>query len=357
MKPITLLAKTLLLLAVTSYSWAASTTGTANTSGTTGSTAKTGPTGDSFSPTEIGGENFFPMKLGGTLRFSSGDPVPSNNDADASTLICTCPNGSAAGVYVGLDVTFWAPGYLIEVVSTPYYSPTIGKVLSSQKNGQGSGANDNHVASPQSFYNTHFMRYPLLDILGLLRDFKCLERGKVDYEMLSEVVPWKNDGLLASQMSPDSYLFANPIADASCIPEAASAQIDYLLTSLWWCMGSWGKVYPLSNHVGMTDLTTAAATLAGKTVFEGSRDALLLDHATNICKPVTKSNWDQTHFKYQVARPSVKAKAFVTGKSALFWGSNVNPPYKSGNNASDQYMFLLYQSYHCCEQIKSDSSN
>lgn len=312
-----------------------------------------GPSGDFFMPTEVGGLNFFPIKVGGMVQFNSSGSVPTNNDDNTTSPICTCPDSNLVSVSIGMDVSFWSPAYLIEQTKTPYYSPALGQSISSSSDGKKYGAVSNNVTHPQTFQQSHFIRYPLMDVLGLLHDFKCIDRGKtIDYLWLTEAIPWKQDGLLAALMTPDSYLFANPVAIASCIPESASAQVDYIMPYQWWCMGAWGTVYPLANFMGIADTTTASAALAGKSIFELSRDMALLDHATApYCQPVPKPIWDKSHFKLQLVRPVNKPKAVVIGKSSLFWGSNSNPPYKAGNNSNDEFLYVLYQKYHCCEPI------
>lgn len=322
--------------------------------------ASAAPSGDFFMPTEVGGANFFPFKVGGVAQLGQSDNgSPTNTNGNVMSPIRSCPNSSIAGFYPCLDVSFWSPDFVVESVKTPYYSPTLGTSLGGSSDGHNYGGTNNGPVDAQVFQHTHWFRYPLMDLLKIMKDFKCLERGNgVDLAWMSEVIPWKKDAMLGALLSPDSFLFANPIAIASCIPEAASAQADFLVDSLWWCMGAWGTVYPLGNYKGISDTTTASAALTGKAVFEmlrgiGGGTGAILDHATApYCAATPKSIWDKSHYKMQLIRPTKKAKAVVIGKSSLFWGKGANPPYKAGNNSSDEFMYMIYQKYHCCEEIK-----
>jgi conjugal transfer pilus assembly protein TraU len=323
-------------------------------------TAEADPSGDFFMPTEVGGANFFPFKVGAVMQFGGSDNgSPTNSDGGSQSPVRTCPNpGSVAGFFPCLDISFWSPDFAFEVVKTPYYSPSLGTSLGGTSNGHSYGGDNNQIVNSQAFNHTHWYKYPLMDVIGLMKNFQCLERGGVQLGYMSEIIPWKKDAQMGALMSPDSFLFANPIAIASCIPESASAQADLLIDTLWWCMGSWGTVYPLGNYVGISDHTTASAAMTGKALFEMMRGmglkgtGALVDHDTApYCAPATKTIWAKSHYKIQLVRPAKKNKAVVIGKSTLFWGAGTNPPYKAGNNSGDQFMYMIYQKYHCCEML------
>ena len=322
--------------------------------------ANASPTGDMYWPGESGGANYFPFKTGGVMQLGpSENGSPLNPDGGVQSPVRTCPlSGSVAGFFPCMDMSFWSADYVVEVVKTPYYSPTLGTSLGGTSDGHNYGGDNNQVVNSQTFKHTHWYKYPLMDIVGLMKNFQCLERGGVRLGYMSEIIPWKKDAQMGALMTPDSFLFANPIAIASCIPESASAQVDFLIDNLWWCLGSWGTVYPLGNYVGTSDQTTASAAITAKAIFEMVRGfglrgtSALLDHDTApYCAPAVKTIWSKSHYKVQLQRPAKKAKAVVIGKSTLFWGSGSNPPYKAGNNSGDEFMYLIYQKYHCCEKI------
>lgn len=317
------------------------------------------PSGRPFDGIEIGAENFFPMRIGG-IKKTGGNPIPANAAIDDTTqpALCICPDSSVIGRYVGMSVSFFNPFYLIEVTKTPFYSPTLGVGLSSDETGElyGGSNSENKQIAPMTFQNVHVIQFPLLNILGLMRDFKCVQESgspipQVDYLFFTEIIPQKQDDLLAALLTPDAYPFAHIGANLSAIPDALSSQMDLPLNPLWYSMGSWGLVYPLTNHTGTTDNTFASQILAGKTVFEMCRDGILLSRTADICQAQIKTIWDKKDYKLQRLRPTRRSKAFVIGKAPFLTNWNANPPFKAGSNSSDEYLYMLWQKLRCCERV------
>lgn len=314
-------------------------------------------TGTIINPiTDVAWDAIFPIRIGGyTIKGSGSEPRNATDDDGLDTPICTC--GSAGnGFYLGLDVMFNEPVSIIESRKTPWYSVTLGAQLSdAQKmtpNAGGirtGGIDTDHVKS-MGFANTTWMGFPFLSVLGLFTDVKCISKGTVNLMYMSEIIQDDNDGVFNSILGADAFLFANPVAILSCVPnDGIVSQITTPYDFDFWC--SWGTVYPLTNHKSTPNYSTANAAIAAKMIFKRHRELLQYDHTIDRCQPTVMPIWRKSAYRLQIARPVRGSQTFPIGRSEVLWASMKNPPYGSKGNPGDEFAFVLFQKKRCCEKV------
>ena len=165
---------------------------------------------------------------------------------------------------------------------------------------------------------------------------------------MTEVDPLWSDDSLAFLINPEALLFANPVATLSCLPDTVSASLGYPLDPLFWCMGAWGGTYPLSGTIPDRNPTTANAGLAARMLFKLGREMLLWDPGDNPCGASMSPIWTKTHYRLQIAKPVRGNDCVPIGRPDFLWGSGKNPPTGAGQNAPDNFLWVLTRKNKCC---------
>lgn len=128
-----------------------------------------------------------------------------------------------------------------------------------------------------SFYNVHYYAFPLLSILEMYMPKRCSPDGYADFDIiqLTEIDPvWTNDEL-AFFVNPEAAAVANPLAQAACTADAALGVAGQEpLTSLWWCAGTWGEIYPMAGTALPNDFGRTTSLLAARTIATQHRRGL-----------------------------------------------------------------------------------
>ena len=297
--------------------------------------------------TDVAWHEIFPIKIGGlTIIGGSGYDV-----ADVSSMVlCVCPITFPPWFRVGITVSFWEPARMVEVVHTPYYFPFIGQSIGSSGaflSGANSGQNPVSV-DQSSFKQAHYLIFPVWSMLEILTDAICVEGGGLDVAYITEVDPMWQDDELTAIIQPEALLFANPVAQMSCVADSVSVNAYRPLDPLFWCMGSGGSAYPLTGHVNDSKPVQAAFSVANRMIYKLGRMLLLCDTNVNICRCIPTPIWVKSNYKFQAARPVVKRKAWPIGKSTFFHGIAQNPPFWGTKGPGDEFLYLIFRKRACC---------
>lgn len=207
--------------------------------------------GKFVTPLDIDWNNFFPVTL-------AGAPISINTNVNAPDMweppICVCP-----GVFgipsPGIGITYWEPKYVGEMEWRPGCMPSVGGLgvlgaafaMLKGENRNGDSAN---VKQASNRAQIHWLKVPLLDLMtGGTLGALCKTLGGFAVAYMTEFdFTWQND-LWAVVFAPEAVVFANPIAQAACAADAASASTLFPLDWLIWCEGNWGSLYPFSGNV------------------------------------------------------------------------------------------------------------
>ncbi len=300
--------------------------------------------------TDIAWPEIFPIKIAGiTIAGASGNydtPDP------ASYPVCVCPAPPPVFFRFGVSVSFWEPARMIETVATPYYFPSLGFGLDlASTKGFLSGKNsslDSNLPEQSTFAQAHYLLYPVWSMLELLTDFVCVEHSGFDVAYITEIDPLWQDDELAFIIQPEALLFANPAAQMACMADAVAVNADRPLDSLFWCVGSGGSAYPMTGHVDDDNIIQANATVAARMIYKLSRELLICDPGLDLCSCVTTPIWRKTNYKLHAVRPAVRKKAWPIGKSAFFYGANLNPPFKNAKGPGDEFLWMVFRKRACC---------
>jgi len=295
--------------------------------------------------TEVCWSCIFPVKIGGITILGSN--YPDTTDA-VSSPICFCP-GPAGIPVAGISVSFWEPVKIIEVVKDPGCFPSLGLHVNLAGGGHLTGTLS--TTQPKGsmayvFMQAHEILFPVFQILEILTDFSCRAKDDFDIAYITEVDPTWNDDTLALVLNPEALVFANPIAQFSCIADSLAATSGIPRDELFWCMGGWGSAYPLAGGITSKSITEASAAIAARLLYKLHRSMLVCDRNINPCGCVNPPIWNKSHWRFQPLRPkTATATTIRIGEPVDLWGANLNPPYRKG---CDNFAYVVFRKVSCC---------
>lgn len=296
--------------------------------------------------------NVFPIKIGGVKVMSWNELEDLDLTGNFPACICMTPFPR-----VGIKISLWEPIAIMEPVKIPWCTPLLpipgGLVGKVPFNAFALGA-DSHKANEGSAgtelrsLQVHYYRYLPWAILELFMDFVCLEtRNPFDMVYMTEIDPlWQND-LLASILGPEAILVANPIAQFACIVDAVTSQFGFPLDPLWWCFGSWGSAYPLSENITSLDAPQSAAGLVARMLFKLHRELVLWGSfgKAGLCGRYPMPVMMKSQYSIFPIYPIPYPKRFPIGRSSLvLWGFGKEVPVLNRHNQN----WMIYRKRDCC---------
>lgn len=291
--------------------------------------------------TDVCWECLFPITVSGV------NVTPKHEDQTKyNTRFCICPGIPPK---IGIPLTFWEPLYLVDVTRHAYKLMGLGGFSIGKETIKNRGSVHSEIDSLQqnSFYHVHFYTYPVFALLGLFTDFVCSHKGELDMGYMSELDPLWNDDQLSFILNPEAGIFANPLAQSSCIADCASATFGKPLDSLFWCGGCQGSLYPFSgtvaHHVGVVQ---ASSLLVHRILAKLHRSALMRGFdEKEFCqaKPMLfiKKSLYKTQLVYPI--PQIKGQCHPLGKSDIIWGMGKSYPY-----GGEDFVYLIWNKRQCC---------
>ena len=307
--------------------------------------------------TDVCWDCVMPIKIGGVVVAPGTEP--DTIDPDTSP-VCACLDGDI--VRPGVMMTMWQPANLIETVSTPFCFPTIGVGFPLPTGYQGllSGSSEHNVSMGTHdtdragvFLQAHWFEFPVWSIMGVATDATCVETGTdISATYITELDPMWNNDMLALILSPEALLFANPVAQLSCMADAPLALAGGPAMSssdlLFWCMGSWGTAYPMTGDVGNGNLVEGSAGVAARFLYKYMREGMVLDSAVDPCYSIPTPIWIKQDWKFQMAKPTRTIGCEPLGRTSLMWEAGMNPPMSAGGNKDDEFLWVLWNKLACC---------
>lgn len=285
---------------------------------------------------------FFPLEIAGV-------PIGPRTALDADnprSAVCFCPSALLGGVPVpGIRVNMWEPARLIDTVSEPFCFMALGKDLDGIGNPLGKGSLHNDGEQSKTFQQMHFYMYPVFALLNIFQDLVCLSPDSFDVAMMTEVLPNWNNEAIASFLNPEAVLFANPIAALSCAADSVAAIAGRPLDPLFWCMGSWGNVYPLAGSITSPDYVQANIGLAARSIFLMGRLGLHSLSTYDGCNRIPAVIWQKSRYKLSMSRPVRSPWCVPVGRTGLIWGAGHHPPI------FDNFAWWLWKKEFCCVRV------
>jgi len=245
-------------------------------------------------------ECFFPIRVMGINVTGSGRGG-SRMPSQLASPVCVCPGRMYGMPSPGITWGMWFPTHVIETTRQPWCSPTLfGENLSGGgggsdggsgggSSGGGSGGDGSsgvknlvsklrlmgsssapggqqgNEANIGSFYNWHWMTFPVYEVMEQFMSSLCSPGGwggDMSYLYFSEFDPtWSNE-MLALYTHPEIKAFANLYAKAVCMADAVASTVSKPIDTAIWCAGAWGSIYPFSG-VDNVKSAVEAQMLAG----------------------------------------------------------------------------------------------
>ncbi len=165
---------------------------------------------------------------------------------------------------------------------------------------------------------------------------------------MTEIDPtWQND-LWGAVFAPESLLFANAIAQASCAIDAVAATATFPLDPLFWCAGSWGPTYPLTGNANASVGRLQSANLIGaKMIARLSRMGVLWDTVgpQAMCGSIPMPIWIKSEFSIDPVYPMISLKmGMKIGASSTVWETIPPQTYPVFENLNQ----VIFQEQQCC---------
>ena len=296
--------------------------------------------------TDICYECIFPVKIA-SARVGKGT-IPK---ASARNPMCVCPGAfgiPAPGVTVGM----WNPARLIEFTRDPGCSPVLnGAVLPSRNRADlgthGEGVDD---GGDLAFYHYHYFSFPLLSMLDLGFLTRCAsgDYSSMDLMYLSELDPtWKKEKL-AALTAPESALFANAPAVASCAADAAASQTGEPLDAMFWCLGAWGTMYPLAGYtLASGSINENTSELTGRVIMALHRRGLAVKTmgSGSLCSWHPEPFMPKSMYRYSMIFPRPESRSnHGTGVSTMRTGGDRQIP-----GTGEDPVYLIWRFEECCQ--------
>lgn len=288
----------------------------------------------------------YPIIISGA-EMGSGE-APDGAWATGETF-CTCEDNQGVP-QVGLPSGLWEPTRLVEIVRTPYCSPSLGGVRLKDGDVQlGGPSSTTGDTTDKAFYQYHYFAFPLAVMLDLYVSGECNAGGFVDMDLiqLSELDPLWADDELAFYQNPEAAYVANPVAKAACMSDAVAANTSGPMEAMWWCAGGWGSLYPFTGnlttfHSPPQDTNLLATRALAAQHRRGLAWATMGEAAS--CTSQIAPTLPKQQYKWSQFYPVAEANgSHWIGESSFQWGEWRNIPA-----VGEDFVHLLWSWNDCC---------
>lgn len=287
----------------------------------------------------------FPISIGG-VNVMSGDQ---EDTANPTSPVCACSNPPK----VGLGTGFWEPLRQVDVTRTPWCMVSLGGLQLDPGFDAPAGSVGQHTnKNKHSFYQAHWYVNPLMYWLEVVLDNACLETGQFDVAYLTEIDPLWADDELSLLINPDSFLFGGVAAQAACAADCVAATAGFPISSLFWCAGCQGPMYPLNGHVAAhVSGVQASMLLAERMAAKMHREALMWAASgdAGMCGYYPQILMDKSNYKTQMVYPVPNTTKIAgkccqpMGRTTAVWGAGKEIPY-----VGEDFAYLIFRKRNCC---------
>ena len=288
--------------------------------------------------------NLLPIRFAG---IPLGVSTMAEDYADVSSPICVCPDPFPR---IGLTLSFWEPFATMDVSGISNCIPSLGVSipLPGLGNNFQAGTPSAQGASNNESYQVTYIKYPFLKLAQLLVDVACLSPdASVDSLYPTSIDPtWQSDSW-SIILTPDALLFTNMFAQFACIADSVAANFGFPLDPLYWCIGSWGNIFPLgSSNSGVASADNAMAASA-RMIFKMHRELILWGSLGNVglCgkypMPIMRKS---AYALYPIYPLMLWPFRTPIGRSGMIWAHGQNTP---GVN-NHVWTIMTYRKRDCC---------
>lgn len=295
--------------------------------------------------------NAFPIKIG-TITISTFSELEDISTGVPNSPVCICQRPPLFLPLPGMTVSFWEPMGIVETTAIPWCFPWLGQDLPVEF-GAGSdaiGARPSKATSNRYTYQAHYTEYPVFAMLKLLTDIGCVDVGETpDMPYLSEIDPlWQND-IWASIIAPEVYLVANPVAQMACSVDSAAATGGFPIDAMWWCAGSWGSIYPLSQNAATMTAPSASALTVARLLTHQHRLLMFelsagIHMVTGLCSSIRVPLMQKSLYSIFPLYPVSYPYRIPIGRASMLWEYGLDTPMVN----FDVWAWAVYRKRDCC---------
>jgi conjugal transfer pilus assembly protein TraU len=299
--------------------------------------------------------NVFPLKMGGAeiRSFDELEDTPS----EISTVCGPCLTPPFNEPVFGISVSYWQPIAIAEITAIPHCLPTYGtsidvdNLAGSNSMGNRPTENDKSLYS----YQAHYLFYPAFAVMDLGGSTCARSPTAWDIPYMSEYDPRWQDDVSAAVFFFEVMLVSNPLTQLSCGIDAIAANLGFPLDILWWCMGSWGSMYPVSGNTINVSAPQAAIALAVRLIKGLSRptdehpipsmELTVGAHMSKgYCTPVAMIDIRKTLYSFVPIYPTMYENRIPIGRSGIVWEYGIDAPVMN----QGVYAYVVYRKVECC---------
>lgn len=293
----------------------------------------------------------FPVTIGNARTSAAGEDF----QTDART-VCSCVGG--ANARVGVNMGFWEPVRIAEVVREPYCFPVLnGLKLDPGVRAPEPGDSQRHERfgkpKPTTLRHVHWYTNPLIFVLEVLLDTGCLEQGVFDMAYMTELDPLWADEEATFVLQPEAALFSSLPAVAACAADAVAATAGFPITEMFWCAGAQGGLYPLAGWVGhlVSPIDTSVLLMQRMTAKLHRQGQMWAGIGRDAqCGPFLQPVMDKRQYKYQMVYPARATDKSITGscchpfgRPTMLWGANKSFPVRG-----EDFAYQIFRRRDCC---------
>jgi len=287
-------------------------------------------------------------KISKTLNVNKKAHTP---DGAADAMICVCSDDSLIP-RIGFTLGFWVPSRMIEVVKNPGCSPALGgtNIGIGSFRQRGTDGEYGKTTAQVSTRHVHYWAFPILMIMKLLFETDCLGDPYADIDILylSEVDPtWSSDEL-SFITTPEAILFANPLALIACSADGlAASTYGEGFDTLFWCAGTWGRLYPLSGVQGPHGSRVRESSLLAARMGALMHRRLLARKSMGddaVCGSEFYPFYPKTQYRLSQFYPlAEKSSNHAIGETDFNWGM-----WRTIPGTGEDFMYLQWRWSDCC---------
>ena len=178
--------------------------------------------------------------------------------------VCTC--ATSGKVKAGLHFQVAEPIAFIETPRRAWDFPCFGY----KRNNSVQKKDGTNLGESGAKTNVHYIKYPVFGVLNLVFDYLCVSKSsQIDLIPVgfSEINPLIWDDELAILVQPWKLLFANPVAQMTCLADCVASSTapeatEAIRNSMFWCAGCWGTIFPDTTTVYGSNQITESALIA-----------------------------------------------------------------------------------------------
>lgn len=306
--------------------------------------------------TDVNWNNAFPFSIGPVEYPGTGNyPSPAIMKMNAFCLV----GCSTTPPVIGVGVTMWAPEFLAEIQATPGCSPTLGGAMLPNQFGMESQAHTDQAGRQKTEsrkMNAHWFKYPLFAAMSIFTTISCANISNVvaagDFTELDN--PFWQDSKWAGILNPDSFLFANQIALAACLPDVVVSTFSNPLDILVWCVGAQGPLFPITGEA--TNAASGQSIASGNMLVLAKfmhgltrqfRLMLQIGPPYHCAVPKLTPYLFRSQYRIDPAKPLHTNQAVRFGKIDTFWAQY--PPLNPARDYSST--FFIWQALQCCVPV------